>query len=157
MTIDQNEITTRVVDQILKKMQINYELESSNQLYKILELNADIIERKQNKNYSSEKELVINKNKKQVHEFENNKKYGIENFSCIKDEFGLITISGQYNNNQIKKDKIIMEIAFLDNNQNIILKNTAYLLELEEYETKRFIGNLKIDERFSVCTINIKN
>ena len=157
LIIDQNEITTRVVDQILKKMQINYELESSNQLYKILELNADIIERKQNKNYSSEKELVINKNKKQVHEFENNKKYGIENFSCIKDEFGLITISGQYNNNQIKKDKIIMEIAFLDNNQNIILKNTAYLLELEEYETKRFIGNLKIDERFSVCTINIKN
>ena len=39
----------------------------------------------------------------------------------------------------------------------IILKNTANLLELEEYETKRFIGNLKMDKKFSTCTINVKN
>jgi len=157
LIIDQNEITTRVVDHILKKLQKNSELEGSNELYKILESNADIIERKQNKDPSSEKELTIDKNKKQMYGFENDKKYGIEKFSCIKDEFGLITISGQYNNNQIKKDKIIMEIVFLDNNQNIILKNTANLLELEEYETKRFIGNLKIDKKFSTCAIHIKN
>jgi len=157
LTVNQNEITTRVVDHILKKIQKNSELKGSNELYKILESNAGIIERKENKDFSSEKELTINKNKKQMYGFENDKKYGIENFSCIKDEFGLITISGQYNNNQIKKDKIIMEIVFLDNNQNIILKNTANLLELEEYETKRFIGNLKIDKKFSICTIHIKN
>jgi len=157
LIIDQNEITTRVVDNILKKVQKNSEIESSNELYKILESNADIIESKQNKDSSSEKELTINKNKNQMHRFENNKKYGIEKFSCIKDEFGLITISGQYNNNQIKKDKVIMEIVFLDNNQNIILKNTANLLELDEYETKRFIGNLKMDKKFSTCTINVKN
>jgi len=155
LIIDQNEITTRVVDNILKKVQKNSEIESSNELYKILESNADIIESKQNKDSSSEKELIINKN--QMHRFENDKKYGIEKFSCIKDEFGLITISGQYNNNQIKKDKVIMEIVFLDNNQNIILKNTANLLELDEYETKRFIGNLKMDKKFSTCTINVKN
>jgi len=157
LTLNQNEITTRVVDHILKKIQINSELERDYELYKILESNADIIEKKQNKDSSSEKELTINKNKKQMHGFENDKKYGIEKFSCIKDEFGLITISGQYNNNQIKKDKVIMEIIFLDNNQNIILKNTANLLELEEYETKRFIGNLKMDKKFSTCTISVKN
>ena len=150
-------MTTRIVDNILKKIQKNSELESSNELYKILESNANIIKNKQNKDSSSEKESIINKNKKQLYGFENDKKYGIQNFSCIKDEFGLITISGQYNNNQIKKDKVIMEIIFLDNNQNIILKNTANLLELEEYETKRFIGNLKIDKKFSTCTIDVKN
>jgi len=157
LVIDQNEITTRVVDHILKKVQKNSESESSNELYKILESNADIIESKQNKDSSSKKESTINKNKKQMHRFENDKKYGIEKFSCIKDEFGLITISGQYNNNQIKKDKVIMEIIFLDNNQDIILKNTANLLELEEYETKRFIGNFKMDKKFSTCTISVKN
>ena len=157
LIINQNEITTRVVDHILNKVQKNSELENSNELYKILESNAEIIKSKQNKDSSSEKELTINKNKKQLYGFENNKKYGIENFSCIKDEFGLITISGQFNNNQIKKDKVIMEIAFLDNNQKVILKNTANLLELEEYETKRFIGNLKMDKKFSACIINIKN
>jgi len=157
LTLNQYEITTRVVDYILKKVQKNSELESSNELYKILVSNADIIERERNKDSNSEKELTINKNEKHLYGFEKDRKYGIENFSCIKDEFGLITISGQYNNNQIKKDKVTMEIAFLDHSQNIILKNTANLLELDEYETKRFIGNLKIDKKFSACTINIKN
>ena len=58
---------------------------------------------------------------------EKDKKYGIQKFSCIKDEFGLITISGQFNNDKIKKDKVSLEIMFLDHENNVILKNTANL------------------------------
>ena len=86
---------------------------------------------------------------------EKDKKYGIQNFSCIKDEFGLITISGQFNNNQIKKDKIVLEILFLDYEKNVIFKNTANLLEIDEFETKRFLGNTKIDKPFLTCTIKV--
>ena len=84
---------------------------------------------------------------------EKDKKYGIQNFSCIKDEFGLVTISGQFNNNGIKKDKVVLEILFLDYEKNIIFKNSANLLEIDEFETKRFLGNTKIDKTFSTCTI----
>jgi hypothetical protein len=85
---------------------------------------------------------------------EKDKKYGIQKFSCVKDEFGLITISGQFNNNEIKKDKITLEILFLDNDQNVIVKNTTNLLDIDEFETKRFLGNTKTDKTYSICTIN---
>ena len=88
---------------------------------------------------------------------EKDKKYGIQNFSCVKDEFQLITISGQFNNNQIKKDKVVLEILFLDYERNIIFKNTANLLEIDEFETKRFLGNTKIDKPFLTCSIKVKN
>jgi len=86
---------------------------------------------------------------------EKDKKYGIQKFSCVKDEFGLITISGQFNNNEIKKDKIIVEILFLDNDQNIIVKNTTNFLDIDKIETKRFLGNTKTDKTYSTCTINV--
>ena len=66
-------------------------------------------------------------------------------------------ISGQYNNNQIKKDKVVMEILFLDYDNEVIFKNKANLLEIDKFETKRFLGNLKIDENFSTCIVQIKN
>ena len=96
-------------------MQFKYEL------YKILESNREIIQReisKENKERDNIKEineqtkLLEEKNKNKLLGIEKDKKYGIQNFSCLKDEFGLITISGQYNNNQIKKDKVVMEILF---------------------------------------------
>ena len=99
------------------------------------------------------KEACENKNRNLG--VEKDKKYGIQNFSCIKDEFGLITISGQFNNNQIKKDKIVLEILFLDYEKNVIFKNTANLLEIDEFETKRFLGNTKIDKPFLTCTIKV--
>ena len=57
---------------------------------------------------------MMKEDKNKLLGIEKDKKYGIQKFSCIKDEFGLITISGQFNNNQIKKDKVSFEIAFFD-------------------------------------------
>ena len=48
---------------------------------------------------------------------------------------------------------MVLEILFLDYEKNIIFKNTANLLEIDEFETKRFLGNTKIDKTFSTCTI----
>ena len=73
----------------------------------------------------------------------------------MKNDFGLVTITGQFNNNEIKKDKVVLEILFLNYDQNIIFKNKVNLLEIDEFETKRFLGNTKINESFSSCTIKI--
>ena len=159
-------MTTRIVDNILKKIQKNTETSSKYELYKILESNREIIQREiseENKEREDIKEmneqtkLLEEKNKNKQLGIEKGKKYGIQNFSCLKDEFGLITISGQYNNNQIKKDKVVMEILFLDYDNEVIFKNKANLLEIDKFETKRFLGNLKIDKNFSTCMIEIKN
>jgi hypothetical protein len=166
LELNQDEMTTRIVDTILKKIQKNSETSNKYELYKILESNREIIQRESNKENKEREDikeineqtrLLEEKNKNKQLGIEKDKKYGIQNFSCLKDEFGLITISGQYNNNQIKKDKVVMEILFLDYDNEVIFKNKANLLEIDEFETKRFLGNLKIDENFSTCTIQIKN
>ena len=155
LELNQDEMTTRIVEKILEKIQKNMEVTSNGNLYKILESNREIKEREYNKELDEQNKFLVEKNKELG--IEKDKKYGIQNFSCLKDEFGLIMISGQYNNNQIKKDKVVMEILFLDYDNEVIFKNKANLLEINKFETKRFLGNLKIDENFSTCTIQIKN
>ena len=155
LELNQDEMTTRIVEKILEKIQKNVEITSNGNLYKILESNREIKEREYNKEIDERNKFLVEKNKELG--IEKDKKYGIQNFSCLKDEFGLIMISGQYNNNQIKKDKVVMEILFLDYDNEVIFKNKANLLEINKFETKRFLGNLKIDENFSTCTIQIKN
>jgi len=155
LELNQDEMTTRIVEKILEKIQKNVEITSNGNLYKILESNREIKEREYNKEIDERNKFLVEKNKELG--IEKDKKYGIQNFSCVKDEFGLIMISGQYNNNQIKKDKVVMEILFLDYDNEVIFKNKANLLEINKFETKRFLGNLKIDENFSTCTIQIKN
>ena len=155
LELNQDEMTTRIVEKILEKIQKNVEITSNGNLYKILESNREIKEREYNKESDEQNKFLVEKNKELG--IEKDKKYGIQNFSCLKDEFGLIMISGQYNNNQIKKDKVVMEILFLDYNNEVIFKNKTNLLEINKFETKRFLGNLKIDENFSTCTIQIKN
>ena len=155
LELNQDEMTTRIVEKILEKIQKNVEITSNGNLYKILESNREIKEREYNKEIDEQNKFLVEKNKELG--IEKDKKYGIQNFSCVKDEFGLIMISGQYNNNQIKKDKVVMEILFLDYDNEVIFKNKANLLEINKFETKRFLGNLKIDENFSTCTIQIKN
>ena len=166
LELNQDEMTTRIVDNILKKIQKNTETTNKYELYKILESNRGIIQReisKENEDREDIKEinkqtkLLEEKNKNKQLGIEKDKKHGIQNFSCLKDEFGLITISGQYNNNEIKKDKVVMEILFLDYDKEIIFKNKANLLEIDKFETKRFLGNLKIDENFSTCIVQVKN
>ena len=155
LELNQDEMTTRIVEKILEKIQKNVEITSNGNLYKILESNREIKERGYNKEIDEQNKFLVEKNKELG--IEKDKIYGIQNFSCLKDEFGLIMISGQYNNNQIKKDKVVMEILFLDYDNEIIFKNKGNLLEINKFETKRFLGNLKIDENFSTCTIQIKN
>ena len=157
LELNQDEMTTRIVDNILKKIQKNTETTNKYELYKILESNREIKEREYNKEIDKQNKFLVEKNKNKKLGIEKDKKFGIQKFSCLKDEFGLITISGQYNNNQIKKDKVVMEILFLDYDKEVIFKNKANLLQIDKFETKRFLGNLKIDKNFSTCTIQIKN
>jgi len=166
LKLNQDEMTTRIVENIIKKIQNNKEIENFDSLYKVLESNREIKEKEYNKtikekendeNIKKELEALEEKNKNRLLGIEKDKKYGIQNFSCVKDEFGLITISGQYNNNEIKKDKVIMEVQFFDHEGNIIFKNSANLLNIDEFETKRFLGNLKINENFSACSMKINN
>jgi len=149
LQLKQEEITTRIVEEILRTIneRKGIDNDNDNELYEILE---STIRNNEKEGFGRENTGKQNK----ITDMEKDKKYGIQKFSCVKDEFGLITISGQFNNNEIKKDKITLEILFLDNDQNVIVKNTTNLLDIDEFETKRFLGNTKTDKTYSICTIN---
>ena len=162
LQLNQDEMTTAIVEGIMKKIGKNNDVEIDYELHKILQSNREAKEKelREKEIMNSEEEenkknndLKEKQKKNKILGIEKDKKYGIQNFSCIKDEFGLVTISGQFNNNEIKKEKVVLEILFLDYEKNIIFKNTANLLEISEFETKRFLGNTKIDKLFSTCTI----
>jgi len=159
LQINQDEMTINIVQDVLKNIEKKKGIESNYQLFEILESNKEIRDKEfRDKELESKQNNIRNKqNNNKSSGMEKDKKYGIQNFSCIKDEFGLVTISGQFNNNQIKKDKVVVEILFFDNEQNIILKNTANLLDIDEFETKRFLGNTKIDQSFLTCKIQVVN
>jgi len=111
LQLKQEEITTRIVEEILKTIDKKNSIDNDYELYEILESTTR----------NNEKEGIGRENtgkQNKITDMEKDKKYGIQKFSCVKDEFGLITISGQFNNNEIKKDKITLEILFLDNDQN---------------------------------------
>ena len=159
LQINQDEMTINIVQDVLKNIEKKKGIESNYQLFEILESNKEIRDKEfRDKELESKENNIRNKqNNNKSLGMEKDKKYGIQNFSCIKDEFGLVTISGQFNNNQIKKDKVVVEILFFDNEQNIILKNTANLLDIDKFETKRFLGNTKIDQSFLTCKIQVVN
>ncbi|HJM78931.1 MAG TPA: hypothetical protein QF656_00105 [Nitrosopumilus sp.] len=152
LELNQEEMTTNIVELVLEKILKQEETKNQDQLFEILESNRKIKEKELNENNND-----VKNNQDQSFDPEKDKKYGIQKFSCVRDEFGLTTISGQFNNDQNKKDKVILEVAFLNHAGEIIYKNTANLLQIDEFETKRFLGNLKIDKNFLTCTIKIKN
>ena len=61
------------------------------------------------------------------------------------------------NNQALKKSIQCLVLPYYDiiRDQNIIFKNTANLIEINEFETKRFLGNTKIDKSFATCTIKV--
>ena len=87
---------------------------------------------------------------------EKENRYGVENYSCIQDEFGLITISGQYNNNEFQKDKVVLKITFFDRQKESIGENIVNLNDVKEFEIKRFMGNTNWGESFFSCLINVE-
>lgn len=80
---------------------------------------------------------------------------GVENFSCIRDDFGLVTISGQYNNDNVRRTQVDLIISFLDGEGNSIGKTSTIFYDLKEFESKRFVGHSKWNENFYTCQINI--
>jgi len=89
-------------------------------------------------------------------ELEESVRQGIQNFSCTRDDFGLVTISGLYNNDDIKRTQVNLDISFLDNEGTSIGKTSATFNDLKEFESKRFLGHSKWSENFHSCQISIE-
>lgn len=145
LILDETEPTSRFSSEILNKISIYKNEYINSQLHHVLQKN--IIG--DNENSSENKAQIIPKSI----EPEKSVIHGVENFSCTRDDFGLVTISGQYYNDHLKRSQAVLTISFLDDKGNVIGKTSTSLYDLKEFESKRFVGHSKWNENFYSCQV----
>ncbi|ABX13535.1 FxLYD domain-containing protein [Nitrosopumilus maritimus] len=148
LILDETEPTTRFMSEILKKIAYFNNDHMSSQLHHILQ--KDIQE-----NISQDSSNPIQTVPKSI-EPEKSAIQGVENFSCIRDDFGLVTISGQYHNDHLKRPQVELSISFLDAKGNTVGKTSTTFTDLQEFESKRFVGHSKWSEHFHSCHVEVK-
>ena len=152
LILDENEPTTRFMNEILKKLAFYKNDYVNSQLYEILQSD---IQNEIQENIPQESSNPIQTVPKSI-EPEKSAIQGVENFSCIRDDFGLVTISGQYYNDNQKRSQVELTISFLDAKGNIVGITSTTFTDLQEFESKRFVGHSKWNEYFHSCQIEIK-
>ena len=148
LILNENEPTTRFMSEIIKKIAFYKNDFVNSQLYTVLqdEIKEDHLQESISNIQTVPKSIEPEKSVIQ----------GVENFSCIRDDFGLVTISGQYHNDNQKRSQVELTISFFDTKGNILGKSSAILADLQEFESKRFVGHSKWNENFNSCQIEIK-
>lgn len=147
LILDETEPTTRFASEILKKISYYKNDYINSQLIHVLEYT--------NQDKDSDKIDGIQTVSKSI-EPEESVIRGIDNFSCIRDDFGLVTISGHYHNDDVKRSQVELSISFMDAKGNVVGKTNTTFTDLQEFESKRFVGHSKWNENFSFCQIEIK-
>ncbi|WP_299291735.1 hypothetical protein [Nitrosopumilus sp.] len=147
INLDETEPTTRFASEILNKINFFHNDNVNTLLHKTMQKETipETVE---------EPELPQKVVPKSV-EPETSSIQGVENFSCTKDDFGLVTVSGMYNNDNIKRDQVDLIISFYDKSGEILGKTGTTFYDLEEFEVKRFLGHTKWNGNFHNCQIEI--
>ncbi|KAF6243932.1 hypothetical protein C6988_00525 [Nitrosopumilus sp. b1] len=138
LLLDRSEPTTRFMGEILQKIGKYKDQKVNDRLDYVLQ-----------KNSSDETQKIINS------EPEKSKIYGIKNFSCQRDDFGLVKITGQYNNDERQKQNVDLQITFFDGNNLPVGKNTVSLHDVKEFESRKFIGYTKWTGQFLSCDASV--
>lgn len=141
--LDKYEMSSSVMSEIIQNISDKKNIKNENNLYKVL------------KNKKLDNNTQNNKTSRSI-DIENADRFGVQNVSCTQDEFGLVTISGQYNNDEIQKEQVSLVVSFLDRDSKNLGESIANLYDIKEFENKRFMGNTLWDETFFTCIIKVK-
>jgi len=148
LILDENEPTTRFMGEILTKIAFYKNDFVNSQLHTVLQKEIQ-------ENNSQEPISNIQTVPKSI-EPEKSAIEGVENFSCIRDDFGLVTISGQYHNDNLKRSQVELSISFLNAKGDMVGETSTTFTDLQEFESKRFVGYSKWNENFHSCQIKIE-
>ena len=108
---------------------------------------------------------IVGKDLKQDKEFkeidtntdpEDSLRDGINYFSCKKDDFGVVSIAGEFANGVGFVDGAKITIS-LTGNDDIIISDSNNFDQIEKYDTRKFVAYVKTNERFNDCNVEIKS
>ena len=109
---------------------------------------------------------IVGKDLKQDKEFkeidtntdpEDSLRDGINYFSCKKDDFGVVSIAGEFANGVGFVDGAKITISLTDGNDDIIISDSNNFDQIEKYDTRKFVAYVKTNERFNDCNVEIKS
>ena len=109
---------------------------------------------------------IVGKDLKQDKEFkeidtntdpEDSLRDGINYFSCKKDDFGVVSIAGEFANGVGFVDGAKITISLTDGNDDIIISDSNNFDQIEKYDTRKFVAYVKTNERFTDCNVEIKS
>ena len=79
-------------------------------------------------------------------------KLGIQNFTCIKDDFGMIAINGEFANSEKFYEKIVFSIILKSYDGTKLAQGDSEILNVESYEIRKFDGYVELSEPFYECS-----
>ena len=109
---------------------------------------------------------IVGKDLKQDKEFkeidtntdpEDSLRDGINYFSCKKDDFGVVSIAGEFANGVGFVDGAKITISLTDGNDDIIISDSNNFDQIEKYDTRKFVAYVNTDENFNDCSVEIKS
>ena len=78
-------------------------------------------------------------------------KVGIQNFSCIKDDFGFVEIYGEFSNDEKFYERIVFSIILKSYDGTKLAQGDSEILNVQPYEIRKFDGYVALDESFYEC------
>ena len=78
-------------------------------------------------------------------------KVGIQNFSCIKDDFGFVEIYGEFSNDEKFYERVVFSIVLKSYNGVKLAQGDSEILNVQPYEIRKFDGYVALDEPFYEC------
>ena len=82
-------------------------------------------------------------------------KAGINHFTCKKNDFGIVSIAGEFVNGVGFINNAKITIGITDQNENVITTDSKNFHNVEKYDTRKFVAYIKTDEKFYDCTVEI--
>ena len=149
----ESEPTLKVLNKVIEKIN---DFKGRDHGVDVVNVLLDKIERKQ----------IVGKDLKQDKEFkeidtntdpEDSLRDGINYFSCKKDDFGVVSIAGEFANGVGFVDGAKITISLTDGNDDIIISDSNNFDQIEKYDTRKFVAYVKTNERFNDCNVEIKS
>ena len=78
-------------------------------------------------------------------------KVGIQNFSCLKDDFGSVEIYGEFSNDERFYERIVFSIILKSYDGTKLAQGDSEILNVQPYEIRKFDGYVALDEPFYEC------
>ncbi|AJA91834.1 hypothetical protein A7X95_01275 [Candidatus Nitrosopelagicus brevis] len=120
----------------------------SPKLHKILKQNSFEVQPESKTESSQEQNNPPSQNDSEL----SGTKLGIQNFTCIKDDFGMIEINGEFTNSEKFFEKIVFSIILKSYDGTKLAQGDSEILDIEPFEIRKFDGYVELNEPFYECS-----